>query len=608
MNMTATDQKHSTDSTLPIANIAAYKFVTLTRLDERREELRARCKELSLKGTILLSPEGINMFLAGKTHAVREFLEELQADSEIGDLEIKWSYNEYQPFSRMLVKIKEEVIAFGIDGIEPGRSTSPKLPAKELKQWLDEGRPLTLLDTRNDYEVRLGTFENALPIGVDHFRHFPEAVEKLPEEMKEQPVVMFCTGGIRCEKAGPFMEQAGFKHIYQLEGGILKYFEECGQSHYDGDCFVFDQRVAVDAELRETETKQCFACLMPLTVEDQQSPHYKPPVTCPHCYQTSEERMRQKLKKREEALAEIADPLPGSTPYESRRPMQIALKHAGRPLREVLLEMFPGVPVEEWDERFSLNRIVLNDEPVMPDRIVSPGERYENVKPETIEPDVNAAVTFLYEDDSIIVVSKPAPLPMHPCGRFQRNSLTHLLNELYAPQIVRIAHRLDANTTGVVVLTRTRDVARKVQPQFERGEVDKVYVARVQGHPPEDEFRCDAAIGANSVEAGAREIDEDGLASETEFRVLERFDDGTALVEAIPLTGRTNQIRIHLWHLGYPIVGDPTYQQGGIRENRQTLSTTDPPMCLHARSLSFRHPESGETVTFEAALPDYFRA
>ena len=128
---------------------------------------------------------------------------------------------------------------------------------------------MTLLDTRNDYEVKLGTFKNALPIGIDHFREFPDAVRKLPPEMKEQPIVMFCTGGIRCEKAGPFMEREGFENIFQLDGGILKYFEECGGAHYDGECFVFDQRVGVDPSLQETESTQCFRCQTPLTEADQ---------------------------------------------------------------------------------------------------------------------------------------------------------------------------------------------------------------------------------------------------------------------------------------------------------------------------------------------------
>lgn len=272
-------------TTAPVLNIAAYKFVPLTNLPARREELRSFCRELELRGTILLSPEGINLFIAGSREAVTQLLEKLTADAEIGELEVKESVSDHQPFNRMLVRLKKEIIAFGVEGIDPGNAASKKIAPEQLKQWLDEGRPLTLLDTRNDYEVRLGTFKNALPIGLDHFRNFPEAVEKLPDEVADQPIVMFCTGGIRCEKAGPFMEQAGFRNVYQLEGGILKYFEDCGGEHYEGDCFVFDKRTALDAQLQETDTTLCYACQSPLTIDEQQSEHYVPGESCPYCWE-----------------------------------------------------------------------------------------------------------------------------------------------------------------------------------------------------------------------------------------------------------------------------------------------------------------------------------
>ena len=286
MNATETNE---TDS-LTVLNIAAYKFVTLTDLQQRRERLLSLSRELELKGTILLSPEGINLFVSGSREAIDSLLATLTSDPEIGNLEVKESYSDHQPFNRMLVRLKKEIIAFGVEGIDPVGEPTPRIEAQQLKQWLDEGRPVHLLDVRNDYEVRLGTFENAVPIGLNHFRNFPKAVEDLPEDWKQSPIVTFCTGGIRCEKAGPFLEQAGFEDVYQLDGGILKYFEECGQDHYSGDCFVFDRRTALDAQLRETETTLCFACQNPLTVEEQQSPHYIPGESCPYCYKSSEEQ------------------------------------------------------------------------------------------------------------------------------------------------------------------------------------------------------------------------------------------------------------------------------------------------------------------------------
>ena len=265
-------------------NISTYKFTPLDDLPALRERLIRVCQAGELKGTILLSPEGINIFVAGTRGNIDALLAELRTLPGLADLAPKESESAKQPYNRMLVKIKKEIIAFGVEGIDPARKPTAKLPARTLKQWLDEGRPVTLLDTRNDYEVRMGTFRSAIPAGIEHFRDFPKAVEKLPEEMKEQPIVMFCTGGIRCEKAGPYMELAGFQKVFQLDGGILKYFEECGGAHYDGECFVFDRRVGVDPELRETSSEMCFACQMPLTFEEQRHPHYVQGDSCPHCF------------------------------------------------------------------------------------------------------------------------------------------------------------------------------------------------------------------------------------------------------------------------------------------------------------------------------------
>ena len=302
-------------------NIAAYKFAYLDDLKARRTRLLALCQEAALKGTILLSPEGVNLFVAGAEEGIGRLLAELRSWPGLAELTPKVSETDHQPFRRMLVRLKKEIIAFGVPGIDPAQRTSPKLAPQELKRWLDEGRPVTLLDTRNDYEVRLGTFRNALPIGVDHFRNFPEAVRRLPSELKEQPIVMFCTGGIRCEKAGPFMEREGFRHIFQLEGGILKYFEDCGGEHYDGQCFVFDQRVGLDAGLHETEATVCFQCQTPLTEADQKDPRHMPGRSCPYCFRTPAEQTALNLATRHEAIRHAFTPLPGSVPYDNFKPV-----------------------------------------------------------------------------------------------------------------------------------------------------------------------------------------------------------------------------------------------------------------------------------------------
>lgn len=233
----------------PFVNIAAYRFASLEDLKSLRAELLVSSKEWRLKGTILLSPEGINLFVAGEGESIERLLARLRAIPGLEDLAPKYSESDEQPFRRMLVRIKREIIAFGVEGIDPARRTSPKLSAKELKAWLDEGRPVTLLDTRNDYEVKFGTFENAVTLDLDTFRNFPKAVETLPEELKEQPVVMFCTGGIRCEKSTALAKKMGIDKVFQLEGGILKYFELTDGAHYHGGCFVFDERAVLATDL-----------------------------------------------------------------------------------------------------------------------------------------------------------------------------------------------------------------------------------------------------------------------------------------------------------------------------------------------------------------------
>ena len=268
---------------LAIRNLAVYRFTSLGELLPVRDELREFCRSLAMRGTILLSPEGINLVVAAKPEACDRLLVRLQAVPGLADLSAKVSESDHQPFNRMLVKIKKEIIAFGVAGIDPGRRPAPRIAPGQLKQWLDEGRAVTLLDTRNRYEVKLGTFRGARTLDLDHFRDFPKVAGALPAQWKDQPVVTFCTGGIRCEKAAPLLELAGFTQVFQLDGGILSYFEQCGGAHYEGDCFVFDKRVALDPALRETGAVLCYACQAPLTALEQQDPRYVESVSCPFC-------------------------------------------------------------------------------------------------------------------------------------------------------------------------------------------------------------------------------------------------------------------------------------------------------------------------------------
>jgi RluA family pseudouridine synthase len=590
-----------------ILNIAAYKFLPLEDLRSLRVRLQTLCKDENLKGTILLSPEGINLFVAGESRGIEQLLAQLRSWPGLEDLQPKVSETDHQPFRRMLVRLKKEIIAFGVEGINPARRTSPKLSAGELERWLDEGRPITLLDTRNDYEVKLGTFRNALPIGIDHFREFPEAVARLSPELKKQPIVMFCTGGIRCEKAGPFMEREGFESVFQLDGGILKYFEECGGKHYDGECFVFDQRVGLDPSLHETGSSQCFGCQTPLSAADQQHPHYVPGKSCPYCFKTPKELHAANVAQRHGQISRLAAELPGSQPYDHHKPVNIPAQFDGNTLLEALTGIFPHILAETWQQRFTDGRMSNGSgQIVMPGRTVRGGERYVHRVPAVVEPDVSMQIEVLHEDEAIVVLNKPAPLPMHPGGRFYRNTLQHVLDTIYSPQKPRPSHRLDANTTGVVVVARTRHFAGRIQPQFAAGQVQKVYLVRVVGHPAWDDLTCEAPISSDAGKLGSRTVDaESGLPARTDFRVQQRSIDGTTLLEARPLTGRTNQIRIHLAHLGFPVCGDPAYLLGSALGESQTSNVGAPPLCLHAWRISFRHPLDNQTVTFTAPPPEW---
>ena len=603
--MAGAEPKQGSATNSRILNIAAYKFVDLDDLPSLRVRLRALTTDLGLLGTILLSPEGVNMFLAGEPGPVEQFLNQLAQDPKFVELDVKRSWTEYQPFNRMLVRLKQEIIAFGVDSVDPRERTSPKLTAVELKQWLDDGRTVHLLDVRNDYEVNVGTFDAAHPVGIDHFREFPQAIQSLPNEWREEPVVMFCTGGIRCEKAGPFMEQQGFEQVFQLEGGILKYFEEVGGAHYDGDCFVFDQRVAVGPDLAETDAKQCFVCQTVLTLEDQLSEKYVVGQSCSFCYESPEKVAQRERRDHQDRLAEVTATLPGSIPYDNVRPICVPRKFDHATLLDCLDGVHPHVGRDVWERACLDGRIRYNEIPAQPDRPVRAGERYENWIPMTTEPDVATNVEILDEDETLIVVNKPAPLPIHPSGRFNRNTLVYWLNQVYEPQVVRVAHRLDANTSGVMLLTRQRWAASLVQPMFARGEAAKLYLARVLGTPMDDKFTCQAPISREPDRGGFRRIEPGGLESRTEFTVLERLDDGTTLLQVEPKTGRTNQIRLHCWSLGIPIMGDTAYLPDMKFGKRQTLLPTDTPMCLHAWKLGLTHPVSGEPKEWEAPRPNW---
>jgi len=238
-----------------VLNISCYKFITLDDLAARQTNYLEKAKELSLKGTILLSLEGINFFLAGSAKDINSFVNYLKIDPKLRDLLPKESWSESQPFKKMLVKIKREIIRMNHPTIQPENARAPSVSARQLQAWLqagkdDEGREVVTLDTRNDYEVLDGRFKDAIEYNIGHFGEFPEKAKQNIASLQNKTVVSYCTGGIRCEKAAIYLRELGLEHVYQLEGGILKYFEEVGSDHYEGNCFVFDDRRAVTANLQ----------------------------------------------------------------------------------------------------------------------------------------------------------------------------------------------------------------------------------------------------------------------------------------------------------------------------------------------------------------------
>ncbi len=239
---------------MAVLNISTYKFVTLDDRDSLRAALQQKCDALTLKGTILLAPEGINIFLAGEAVAIQDFLGWLHQDQRFADIVAKESWSGSVPFRKMRVRLKKEIITMKVPDIRPEDHRAQTVSPAQLKIWLDRGfddagREIAMIDTRNGFEVEAGTFLNALDFGIERFSQYPDAIAARQDALAGKTVVTFCTGGIRCEKAVLYMNRLGMQNVYQLDGGILKYFEEVGGAHWSGNCVVFDDRNAVDPGL-----------------------------------------------------------------------------------------------------------------------------------------------------------------------------------------------------------------------------------------------------------------------------------------------------------------------------------------------------------------------
>lgn len=282
---------------------AMYKFVDLPDYRDLREPLLDTCHRLGIKGTLLLAAEGINGTVSGTREGIDQLLAYLRSDERLADLEHKESLYQDKPFYRMKVKLKKEIVTMGVDGIDPRQVVGTYVRPQEWNELISDPEVL-VVDTRNHYEYAIGTFANAVDPETETFREFPEYVKENLDPNTHKKVAMFCTGGIRCEKATAYMKEQGFEEVYHLQGGILKYLEEVPpeQSLWRGECFVFDNRVAVNHELKRGQYDQCYGCRHPITEDDKRSEYYMKGVCCPHCHDRLTEEQKVRFAERQKQI------------------------------------------------------------------------------------------------------------------------------------------------------------------------------------------------------------------------------------------------------------------------------------------------------------------
>jgi UPF0176 protein len=292
-----------TKATGKVVVAALYRFAKFSDYNSFREPLQRLMLEHQVRGTLLLAAEGINGTIAGLREGIDTVVDWLQQDARFAGLEIKESFVDENPFYRSKVKLKQEIVTMGVTDIDPNHIVGTYVEASQWNELISDPDVL-LLDTRNKYEVEIGTFENAVNPETDSFREFPDYVARNLDPAKHRKVAMFCTGGIRCEKSTAYLKQQGFEHVYHLKGGILKYLEEVAEaeSRWRGECFVFDNRVTVNHELEQGDYDQCHACRMPITEQDKLSEHYQQGVSCHHCYDKHSRDQVQRYAERERQM------------------------------------------------------------------------------------------------------------------------------------------------------------------------------------------------------------------------------------------------------------------------------------------------------------------
>ena len=283
---------------------ALYRFVRLDDYESMREPLLNFCTERGVKGTLLLAHEGVNGTISGGKTAIADVLSYLRSDERLTDLDCKFSYHEERPFLRMKVKLKREIVTMGLAGVDPNQSVGRYASPEEWNELVDDPECL-VIDTRNDYEVEIGSFRGAINPGTKSFRDFPAWVDENLDPQKHKKVAMFCTGGIRCEKSTSLLVSKGFDDVWHLKGGILNYLEQTPEAstRWEGECFVFDSRVAVNHQLEKGQYDQCFACRFPLDEAQKESPQYVPGVSCPRCHDAHSADQKKRFSERQRQMA-----------------------------------------------------------------------------------------------------------------------------------------------------------------------------------------------------------------------------------------------------------------------------------------------------------------
>ena len=264
---------------------ALYKFTRLDDFEEIQGPLKLCLESLNIRGTLLLAREGVNGTIAGDNDSIMKFLHYLQKDKRLVGLEYKFSYSEKPPFKRLKVKLKKEIVTLGVSNIDPTFSSGTYVKPADWNELINDP-DVVLIDTRNNYEFEIGSFKGSINPNTETFRQFPAYTKNNLEKYRDKKIAMFCTGGIRCEKSTAYLKSKGFENVFHLQGGILKYLEEVKEddSLWEGECFVFDDRVAVKHNLELGKYDQCHACRFPITEEDKEHPHYGKGTSCPRCY------------------------------------------------------------------------------------------------------------------------------------------------------------------------------------------------------------------------------------------------------------------------------------------------------------------------------------